>query len=305
MERKIKDYILIFLKGIAMGAADIVPGVSGGTIALISGIYEELINTIRSFNLKNLKKIFALKFSDFFYSININFLIALVGGIFLSAISLARILKHTLENYPVLIWSFFFGLILASAIVVTKRIKTWNYKTFIFLILGIIIAYFVTIISPTKTPDAYWFIFISGSISICAMILPGISGAFILLLLGKYEFIIDAISEFKIGIILTFASGAIIGLLSFSNVLSWLLKKYKDFTIAVLAGFMLGSLNKVWPWKFIKEEINSYGNLIKIEKNIFPDIIFEFSNDSLFLALIISLVGFFVIVFVDKITSNK
>jgi len=217
-------YLVLILKGMGMGAADVVPGVSGGTIAFITGIYEELIDSIKSINYKNLKLLFTGKVAAFWKAVNMNFLMAIVFGIGISVFSLARLLKFILENYPELIWSFFFGLIVASAIYVARQIKVWNVFSVVSLIVGVAVAYVITEVAPTETTNAYWFIFVSGAIAICAMILPGISGSFILLLLGKYEFIIGAISELKIAIIAVFLSGAAVGIISFSNVLSWLLK---------------------------------------------------------------------------------
>ncbi|RUT80145.1 DUF368 domain-containing protein [Ancylomarina longa] len=308
MTRKLKDYILIALKGMGMGAADVVPGVSGGTIAFITGIYEELINSIKSVNLNAIKLLFQFKLKDFWKAINGNFLISLLGGIALSFLSLAKLIKYLLDVHPILIWSFFFGLIVASAIVVAQKITEWKLRTIIAMIVGIGIAYFVTVVTPAETPTSYWFLFLSGALAICAMILPGISGAFILLLLGKYEFILHAISNLKFDVIAVVASGAVIGLMSFSNLLSWLLKKYHNMTIALLSGFMIGSLNKVWPWKqTISTFVNSHGiEKPLVQENILPGT-FEtlFHHDAqLVYAVLLAIVGFLLIWVMEKFSPE-
>lgn len=292
-----KNKILLFIKGIAMGSADVVPGVSGGTIALITGIYEELIGSIKSINGKAIQVLLKKGIPEFWKHINGWFLISLFAGIFVSVLSLAKLMGVLLEKYPIMVWSFFFGLIIASAGIVLKDIKKWNASKIIGLITGIVIAYFITVLSPAQTPNTWWFIMLSGAIAICAMILPGISGAFILLLLGKYAFVIDAISQLNIIVILIFGIGAIIGILSFSNLLAYLLKHFHDITITVLAGFMLGSLNKVWPWKETIGELN---------KNISPNEYEIMYNQPSYLvyAIALCLVGF-LLVAMFGILQNK
>lgn len=253
-------HILLVLKGIAMGAADVVPGVSGGTIAFITGIYDELLGSIKKFNFTAIKLLFTGKFKQLMQHINGYFLISVLSGIAISIFTLANLMTWLLTNHPIQIWSFFFGLIIASSILVAITVREWNWKTILSSLIGAAIAYYITVASPTTTPDGYWFIFLSGAIAICAMILPGISGSFILLLLGKYTFIMEAISEFKIDIMAIFAIGAAVGIIAFSHVLTWLLNRYKNITIALLTGFMVGSLNKVWPWKETLESyIDSHG----------------------------------------------
>lgn len=288
-----------------MGAADVVPGVSGGTIAFITGIYETLINSIKSINHKSLKLLFTGKLAAFWKAVNANFLLALVIGIGISVVSLARLLKYILENHPELIWSFFFGLIIASAIYVARQIKQWNVSSVISIIAGVAVAYFITEITPAETTEAYWFVFISGAIAICAMILPGISGSFILLLLGKYEYIIGAISEFKIAVLAVFLAGAGVGIISFSNILSWLLKKFHNQTIAILAGFMVGSLNKVWPWKNTTETFTDRHGVLKplIQENVLPS---AFEGDPhLVSAILLAIVGFVLIFAIEYIATSK
>ncbi len=242
-------YLVVAFKGICMGAADVVPGVSGGTIAFLMGIYQELIDSIKSVNGTALKLLFTGKIDKFWKHINGTFLFSLLTGILISVFSLAKLMQFLLVNYPIHIWSFFFGLILASAIYVLKGIDKWNIQNIISLLFGIAIAAFICLASPAETPSEYWFIFLSGSIAVCAMILPGISGSFILLLLGKYAFIMEAVSTLNIPVLAVFAVGACVGIISFSHFLSWLLKKFYMQTIALLSGFMVGSLLKVWPWK--------------------------------------------------------
>ena len=309
MPRKIKDYVLIALKGMGMGAADVVPGVSGGTIAFITGIYEELINTIKSVNLSSIKLLLQFKFKDFWKAVNGNFLLALLSGIGFSFYTLAKLIKHLLETQPILIWSFFFGLIVASAIVIARKITEWKTRTIIAMIIGIGIAYMITLITPAEAPTSYWFLFLSGALAICAMILPGISGAFILVLLGSYNHILSALSNFKFDVIAIVAAGAGVGILSFSHLLSWLLKKYHNMTIGLLSGFMIGSLNKVWPWKeTITTRIDRHGEVVPvIQENILPGK-FEtlFNQDSqLYFALILALAGFLLIWIMEKYSPEK
>ena len=251
MKRTIKDYLLLALKGVGMGAADVIPGVSGGTIAFIVGIYEELLNSIKNINGRTLKLFFTFQWRNFWREINGNFLLVLVTGIGISLLSLAKLMIYFLENHPVLVCAFFFGLILVSIYYVSKQIKRWSFVKIVSFLLSGVLAYFVTTATPTETTDSLFFIFLCGAIAICAMILPGISGSFILVLLGKYYYMMTALTTFDFTVILTFVAGAAIGIVMFSKFLSWLLKRFHDLTIAILAGFMLGSLNKVWPWKLL------------------------------------------------------
>lgn len=273
MNRTFKDYALLTLKGIGMGAADVVPGVSGGTIAFIVGIYEELIDSIKSINLTSLKMLCSLKFSRFWKAVNGNFLLAILSGIGLSVFSLAKLITYLLVQEPVLVWSFFFGLVLASIWFVSREVAQWNAKTVIAFAAGAVAAYAITITTPAETSNGLWFIFLCGAIAICAMILPGISGSFILVLLGKYFFIMDAVKSLRISVLLVFAGGSVIGISLFSRALSYALHRFHDITIAILSGFMLGSLNKVWPWKETIETYIDRHGVAKplIETNILPD----------------------------------
>lgn len=239
----------VAFKGMCMGAADVIPGVSGGTIAFIMGIYAELLDSIKSVNGEAFKLLFSGKICAFWKHINGTFLASLFTGILISVFSLAKLMKYLLEFHPVPLWSFFFGLILASAIYILKGLDKWSLQNIISLLSGVAIGAFICLASPGQTPDALWFIFLSGAIAICAMILPGISGSFILLLLGKYAFVMEAVSALNIPVLVVFAAGAGVGIVCFSHFLSWLLKKFYMLTIALLSGFMIGSLLKVWPWK--------------------------------------------------------
>lgn len=256
--------VLLLLKGIAMGAADVVPGVSGGTIAFITGIYEEFLNSLRSFNGTAVRKLFKEGIGAFWKHINGQFLLPLFVGIGASIASLAKLITYLLDTHPVLLWAFFFGLILASIWMVGKTVRKWNAGPVVALCIGTAVSFYITTITTIADETTnLGYIFLCGMVAICAMILPGISGSFILLLLGAYELIIGTIKntidalihvEFgKLGDYLkiagTFAVGAIIGLVSFSHALSWLFKRYHDLTIALLTGFLIGSLNKIWPWK--------------------------------------------------------
>jgi len=291
-----------------MGAADVVPGVSGGTIAFITGIYEELVSSIKSVDIKALKLIVKFKFRLFWNKINGNFLLALFSGILFSIFSLAKLLEWLMANHPVLIWSFFFGLLIASAIVVIKKIRKWDAARVIALLAGIAIMYVITLFTPAETTNAYWYIFLTGAIAISAMVLPGISGAFILLILGKYQFVLSAVSELDIPVLLVFGLGVISGLLSFANILSWLFRRYHDLTISVLAGFIIGSLNKIWPWKeTVSQLVDSHGETVPlIQHNIMPHLYeARTGSDPLVLpAVALMLAAFLIVIVLDRISKH-
>ncbi len=303
-----KNNLLLYLKGIAMGAADAVPGVSGGTIAFISGIYETLIMSIRSFDITALKLFFKGNFKGAFNHVNGSFLIVLLSGIGTSILVFSRVILYLLQNHPELIWSFFFGLIIASALVIAKKIETWNFWTIAWLFAGIGAGYFITIAVPSQTPETAPFVFLSGMIAICAMILPGISGSFILVLLSKYEFIFTAIRDFQIYTIAVFGSGCAIGILAFSHLLSWTLKKFYGPTIAGLTGLMLGSLNKVWPWKEVIETYKTHSGKIKplMERNILPTDYFQVRGKDPYRlwAVILIISGFCLVYFFERLSQE-
>ncbi|PTX61941.1 putative membrane protein [Kordia periserrulae] len=310
MNRNLFDYIIITLKGLAMGAADVVPGVSGGTIAFISGIYEELITSINNINFGLLKTLRKEGLNAAWKQLNGNFLLALLVGIGISILSLAKLIKILLKDEPILLWSFFFGLVVASILFIGKEIKKWDWKTITGFILAAVLAYYITTLSGSEaTVDSPWFMFIAGALAICAMILPGISGAFILVLLGAYEPILTAIDTKDVKIIALVVAGAVIGLLLFSKLLKWLFNNFKNITFAVLTGFILGSLNKIWPWKeVITMRMNSKGEEVPfLEKSILPNTFETLTgkDNQLVLAIVLMVVGFLTIFIMEKLATKK
>jgi putative membrane protein len=315
---KFKHFFGIYLRGIAMGAADVVPGVSGGTIAFISGIYQELLDTIKGFNLSVFKTLKNEGIIATWKKLNLSFLVSLALGIFTSIVTLAGLISGILEEKgetfrKVALWSFFFGLIIASILYVGKQVKNWNVKNIVGLVIGAGLAFYITVAPISSDSSSLLFLFFAGSIAISAMILPGISGSFILVLLGAYQPIMGAIKSLTEGlkskdyvalseplvIISVVGAGCIVGLLSFSRVLSWLFKKHETITLATLTGFMLGSLNKIWPWKkAISIRINSHGEEVPVQfGNMLPSEYSTYYNmdSSLMYALIFAVIGFAVV----------
>lgn len=297
---KFSEYILTAVKGACMGAADVIPGVSGGTIAFIMGIYDKFVASLAAINAEAVKLFFTGKFKEFWRHINGGFLLSLVVGIGVSVISLATVMQTLLSDFPIQTWAFFFGLIVASSIFILRGISGWGLREILFLIGGVVLGVVICTLSPTQTPDALWFIFLSGAIAICAMILPGISGSFILLILGKYQYILGAVSDLVAGqnivsnllIIGVFAIGAVVGILSFSKFLHWLLSRWHKQALIILAGFIIGSLVKIWPW-------NNPEAIAQTEL-----------TGSLHIgsAIIIALIGFSLVTGIEiagKITANK
>ena len=306
MKRSLKDYIIISLKGMAMGAADVVPGVSGGTIAFISGIYEELLNSISSFNFSLLKVLRKEGFKQVWNSVNGSFLLALFIGISVSVLSLAKLIETLLENHPIVIWSFFFGLVLASIIYIGKQITTWAIGSVLCLIFGVILAFYITTLNPMVSENSSpWFLFLAAMIAICAMILPGISGSFILVLLGAYKPVLNALNTRDFFSIIVFMLGAVVGLLTFSRVLKWLFSTYKNYTLATLTGFIIGSLNKIWPWQeIISWRTNSKG--VEVPFNTTSVSPFSFEGDSqLMMAILLAIIGFGLILLLEKLAVKK
>ena len=305
MKRNFVDYFILVFKGMAMGAADVVPGVSGGTIAFISGIYEELIATLNSINLNSLKTLKLQGVSATWKKINGNFLLALFGGILLSILTLSKLVAWLLLEEPVLLWAFFFGLVLASIIFVLKKINQWNSAVFLGLILGGVFAYQLTQLNALGNSDSNWYLFLSGAIAICAMILPGISGAFILVILGSYANVLQALNDKDIAKITIFMTGALIGILSFSRLLKWLFKRFKNMTLAVLTGFMIGALSKIWPWKkTLSFRENSDGISVPLKEQCIAP--FSFDGDPQILSAIgLMLFGFLMIFFLEKIGAKN
>lgn len=322
-KRSTKDFVFLYLKGMAMGAADVVPGVSGGTIAFITGIYEELLNTIKGFNLSVFSTLKNEGIAATWKQTNATFLVVLFAGIFTSIISLAKGITFLLEAYPVLLWAFFFGLIVASSLIISKYIQKWDVKAVGMLVAGAGLAFYITIAAPSQMPEGLLYIFLAGCIAICAMILPGISGSFILLLLGAYATVLGSISglvdglkaadvelitEFGINIGI-FMLGCIVGIIAFSNFLSWMFKKAYSLTMALLTGFMIGSLNKVWPWKETTEfRINSHGEEVPfLQTNISPSSFESLYGEpsQLWLAIGLAVFGFLVVFIMEKAAASK
>jgi len=298
---------LLSLKGVAMGAADVVPGVSGGTIAFISGIYEELIESINNINLGALKVLKKEGFKSFWNHINGTFFVFLFAGIIISIASLAKVVTYFLEVHPVLIWSFFFGLIIASVWLIGKTIKKWSPGVILTLLIGTAIAFYISSIESVATVDAKWYIFLSGSIAICAMILPGISGSFILVLMGSYHLVLEAVKSRDLAVIALFAAGCLIGLLTFARLLKYLFNHFKEITIALLTGFMVGSLYKVWPWKIRVGEdplvIHSNGKEDWMMSNVLPA---NFDGETLLWPAIgCALGGMLLIIILERFAPKK
>ncbi len=309
MQRNLLQYIIIGLKGMAMGAADAVPGVSGGTIAFISGIYEELISSIHNINFSLFKTLKNNGVKGVWKQVNGNFLAALFLGIGISFISFMRLAKYLLEHHPILIWSFFFGLVLASILFIAKQIKHWNFKTIIALLIGAFVAYYITTLPSLTNNNSDLFLFISAAIAICAMILPGISGSFILVLLGAYHTLSTAFHDFNFKKIAIFIAGAVVGLLSFSSVLKWLFNNYKNTTLSVLTGFIIGSLGVIWPWKrILTARFTPDGRVIPItQQPILPSEYKSIFNvdPQITYAISLMLIGFLTIFILEKIGAKK
>ena len=324
-----KTFFLRLFKGVAMGAANVIPGVSGGTIALITNIYEELIESLTSFNFSTLKLIFKFKFKPLYCKLNLNFLIPVMLGIVFSILSLAKLFDYLLVEYPSYTWAYFFGLVLASVYYVGLKVKHWDWKTIAILIIGALIAFTISITSPSPTENtSYFYIFICGLIGVCGMILPGLSGSYILMLMGNYHLLmvksINSISEFTRALIsgnltaffsssefdlliyfLIFLVGSIVGLVAFSNIISWVFHEYHDATLAILTGFIFGSLSIIWPWKkenFSSEIIDRQGEPLLIGyERYFPD---EFGINELFV-VVMMLIGLLSIISIEYLAKQE
>ena len=302
-----KEYLFHFLKGLCMGTADLIPGVSGGTIAFITGIYGGLLAAVASINMDVFKLLLRFQFAEVLKRVHLRFLVPLGVGILTAIFTLARLMHYLMNEKPVLTWALFFGLILASIIVVWRQLEDYfHVKNLLFIAIGSVFAWEVIGLIPVSTPEGLWFIAFCGFISICAMILPGISGSFLLLILGKYEYITGAIKNPFAGdnilILLTFVIGAASGLLSFSKILNWLLNKYHAMTMAFLTGVLIGSMRKVWPWKEVLESKIVRGKVkILREANVFPDQL----NSEFYFALLLMVVGFVAILAMDFMASRK
>ncbi len=300
--RSFRDYIVLGVKGFCMGASDVVPGVSGGTMAFILGIYEELIDAIKSFDLKSLQFLVTLKFRPLLDRISWQFLLAVGIGILAAIFSLSKLLSWLLQNRPVFIWSFFLGLILASVLSVSRRVEAWRVLTWLCLVGGTLGSYFLVGLVPVGTPNDYWFLFLCGAVAICAMILPGISGSYILVLLGKYQYVLDAVNHRDFLVLGLVAAGACVGIIAFSRILGWLLKNYHDLMVATLTGLMIGSLRKIWPWKETLESVvDSHGQMVPlVQSNILPGQ----WNGEVLAALSLMVAGLLAVLFLDRLGNR-
>lgn len=300
------DYLSLVLKGICMGMADIIPGVSGGTIAFITGIYDQLIDAVRSFDITFIKRILKFDLIDAFEGPHLKFLVPLFFGILLAMVSVANLMHYLLGSYPVEVWSLFFGLIASSIFVVGRRIGEVNASNILIGLIGAVASYFLVGMIPVTTPNHLWFVFFCATISICAMILPGISGAFILLLLGKYEYITGALRDpsnpGNIAILFVFVCGCAVGISFFSRVLHYFLERHHNATVSLLTGFMAGAMRKVWPWKDVLDSVTIRGKVhVLSEVNIMPPAY----DNTFFMALVLAVIGFAAVLFLEWMSSAK
>lgn len=302
-----KKYFLLYAKGLAMGAADVVPGVSGGTIAFISGIYDELLRSIARVPEATLSLLRG-RIRDAWQMANATFLLVLLCGIMTSILSFARLITYLMAQHPIPLWSFFFGLILVSTYVVGREIGRWNWTRVLSFALGLAFAYWITVAAPMQWGSDLQTLFLAGAIAICAMILPGISGSFILLLLGLYSVVLGAVKEFDLLVLAVFASGCLVGILSFARLLSWLLSRWPDLSLAFLTGLMLGSLNKVWPWKeVVSWRLDSKGEQVPLlESNLLPGQFADISGQDpqLLLAVVLAVGGIALVLGLEWLASR-
>jgi len=305
---KSKDWIWLFFKGVAMGAADVVPGVSGGTIAFISGIYTRLLNALKSLTPMALVTLFNDGFAAFWAAIDGRFLLILFTGIICSVLTFANAISYGLEHHPILIWSFFFGLVLASIIYLVRQTAQWRWNEVMAIVIGSLLALLIVSLRPAQLPAEWWMLMIAGAIAICAMILPGISGSFILLLMGMYKVFIEALQTMNIVLLLSFVGGCIVGLLGFSHLLSWLLARYESIMYALLTGFLVGSLKVLWPWKEVVETtLDRHGDLIPlVQINIMPARYTELTSEPALLlsALLCVLFGLVLVLLLERIGDS-
>ena len=306
--RRLKDYAIIGLKGMAMGAADVVPGVSGGTIAFITGIYYELLSSLKKCTPAALLIWRDEGFVALWRHVNGNFLAALFIGVLVSLKTFAGLIQSALDSTPILVWSFFFGLIIASVVLLAKHLPRWRLIDFVAMLLGALVVVLISLAAPAQLPGYWWVMFLGGFVAICAMILPGISGSFILLLVGLYPVFLSAITNLEWILLLSFGAGAVCGLLSFSRFLSWLLEQHHNITIATLIGFLVGSLNVTWPWKqALSTMIDRHGEIVVVQTaNILPGSYQSLTGSSpeVFWAICCA-VGGLILVFLVEFFANK
>lgn len=303
-----KNHFLLYAKGIAMGAADVVPGVSGGTVAFISGIYDELLRSIASVP-RALGLLLRGRVAAAWQAANATFLVVLLAGILTSVVSLARLITYLLEHQPIPVWSFFFGLILVSTHLVSREIQRWNWTRVVSFVLGAAFAYWITVVSPMQWSNDPLSLFFAGAIAICAMILPGISGSFILVLMGLYSFVLGAVKNLDLLVLMIFASGCLVGIVSFAGFLRWLLARWRDLTLAFLTGLMLGSLNKIWPWKeTLTWQTDSHGQQVPLlQENLLPARFAEISGQDpqLVLAIVLAVAGIVLVLGLEWLAGRR
>lgn len=301
--------VSLFFKGAAMGAADIVPGVSGGTIAFITGIYEELINSIQSISWKTVVTLRQQGFAAAWNSINGGFLLTLFSGILFSIFTLAKLISFLLVAYPEMLWSFFFGLVVASVWHVSQQIKVWRWVNILPVLVGVLVAWAASSGTPAEVEATTLNLFLSGCLAICAMILPGISGSFILLLLGMYGVILGAVKSLDIAVLAVFAGGCVVGLLTIANLLAWAFRRFHDYTLLVLTGFMIGALDKVWPWKeTISFRVNSHGEQVPLlQNNVLPGVFETLTGQpsQLGWALVSAAFGIVIVLLLEKMGRSR
>lgn len=307
--RTLPAFLRLFGSGFVMGSADVVPGVSGGTMAFILGFYEELIGSIRNVGRAAFwRPLLKFDLRAAFDAINLSFLLTIFAGILTAIVLLAPGIEWMLLYQPVIIWSFFFGLVAASILVVVPRVKQWSWDRYLALALGAVFAYWLVGLVPVQTPDAWWFLILSGALAICAMILPGISGSFILVLLGKYQFVVNAVNTRDLMSLFLVAMGAVVGLVTFAQILSWLFRRYHDLTVALLTGFMIGSLRKVWPWKEVTSTmIDRHGAEVPLsEVNILPPLTINGAfNLEILYALLAALLGLAIVLLIERVLARR
>ncbi len=294
------QYIANFFKGLGVGSANVIPGVSGGTIALITGIFERLINALKSCNLTAIKLFFTGKFKEFAQHIDLWFLVSVGSGVLVAILSIARLFEFLFAEYPIYLWSFFFGMILVSIYYVGITIEKFNWKVLVSFVIGTAIALLIAFGTPAKENSNFIYLIICGAVATCSMILPGLSGSFVLVLMGNYQLImIDAVNDLNLQILLPVVIGGVVGLLAFSHLLSWIFKNYRDITIAVLTGFILGSMPIIWPWK--NDVVTYFGSEAKVTgyEYYLPELNLDFS-----IALVIMLIGAALIVLTEKMAKK-
>lgn len=304
------NFIFLVLKGIAMGAANVIPGVSGGTMALITGIFERLIDAIKSFNLHAIKLLFSFNIKKFAKYTDLYFLIAVFGGIAVAIITLARLFDYLFTNYPVYIWAYFFGLVLASVYFVGKTVSSWKTSVVITFIIGTTIAIIISVMNPATENSGILYLMLCGVVAICSMILPGLSGSFVLILMGNYQLVmIDAVNDRNLAILIPVGVGAVVGLLAFSHILSWVFKRYRDQTISLLTGFILGSLSVLWPWQKLIYMNDAAGEIIlkKGEPIVmkYERILPETFNSEVIYAILFAIAGIISIWAIEKAAEIK